>query len=105
VRRSICQTVMSNLSEVVDSLEHRMTALLKNYNTAKRERAVLESKLDALNKENAQLKVALEEGDERFKTLKTANALLGSNEYKRETKLKINTLIREIDACIVSLSE
>jgi len=43
--------------------------------------------------------------EQKVNTLKTANALLGSNDFKRETKLKINTLIREIDACIVSLSE
>ena len=31
--------------------------------------------------------------------------MLGSNEYKRETKLKINELVREIDKCITQLSE
>jgi len=38
-------------------------------------------------------------------TLKMANSLLGSDENKRETKLKINSLIREIDYCIAQLSD
>jgi len=31
--------------------------------------------------------------------------MLGSTEFKTETKLKLNSLIREIDQCIVQLSE
>jgi hypothetical protein len=38
-------------------------------------------------------------------TLKIANSLLGSDENKRDTKLKINSLIREIDYCIAQLSD
>jgi hypothetical protein len=38
-------------------------------------------------------------------TLKIANSLLGSDNNKRETKLKINSLIREIDYCIAQLSD
>ena len=43
--------------------------------------------------------------EERYESLKVASSMLGSEENKRETKLKINTLIREIDHCIVQLSE
>lgn len=96
---------MSSLSEVVDSLEYRITTLLKQYEDVKQEQVLLYQEVTALQHENEQLKAQLDVGDQRYKTLKTANALLGSNEYKRETKLKINALIREIDACIVTLSE
>ena len=41
----------------------------------------------------------------QYETLKLANALLGSEENKRDTKLKINSLIREIDYCIAQLSD
>ena len=40
-----------------------------------------------------------------YETLKITNSLLGSDENKRDTKLKINSLIREIDYCIAQLSE
>jgi len=42
---------------------------------------------------------------EKNEALSIANRILGSKEHKRETKLKINTLIREIDACIVQLTK
>ena len=41
----------------------------------------------------------------QYDTLKIANALLGSEDNKRDTKLKINSLIREIDYCIAQLSD
>ncbi|WP_225556167.1 hypothetical protein [Flavobacterium columnare] len=37
--------------------------------------------------------------------VKMTNALLGSDEFKRDTKLKINSLIKEIDYCIAQLSD
>ncbi|MEY2701557.1 MAG: hypothetical protein RLY43_190, partial [Bacteroidota bacterium] len=43
--------------------------------------------------------------EQELESLKITNSLLGSEEYKRETKLKINALIREIDYCIAQLSE
>ena len=45
------------------------------------------------------------EWTEKYETLKTVNSMLGSDENKRETKLKINSLIREIDQCIAQLAE
>ena len=43
--------------------------------------------------------------EDKYQSLKFASSMLGSDEDKRETKLKINALIREIDHCIVQLSE
>ena len=43
--------------------------------------------------------------EEKYETLKIANSILGSDESKKETKLKINALIRDIDHCISQLSE
>jgi hypothetical protein len=40
-----------------------------------------------------------------YETLKMTNSLLGSEDYKRDTKLKINSLIREIDYCIAQLAD
>jgi chromosome segregation ATPase len=41
----------------------------------------------------------------QYESLKITNSLLGSEENKRDTKLKINSLIREIDYCIAQLSD
>ena len=40
-----------------------------------------------------------------YKLLKIAKTIEGSESDSRETKNKINTLIREIDKCIVKLSQ
>ena len=99
------QMFMSSLSEVIDSLEYKIAALLKKYEDVTQMRVALETELTAQQQENIELKQALENREQKIKTLKTANALLGSNDYNRETKLKINSLVREIDACIASLAE
>ena len=96
---------MSNLSEIVDSLENRVGNLLQNYNKLKNEKLKLEKDLAVSKTEQDQCKVEVEKWKEECNTLKLANSMLGSNEHKRETKLKINELVREIDKCITQLSE
>ena len=96
---------MSEIAEIVDTLEKRLGKVL--------------SKLDDLEKTNLNLRAELnktatvvttqnkdfEALKMQYDTLKIANSLLGSEENKRDTKLKINSLIREIDYCIAQLSD
>lgn len=96
---------MSDLTEIVDILESRIEKLLQNYKKLEQRQQNLQEELTSLRSENQRLQESLESSENRVKTLKAANALLGSNDYKKETKLKINSLIREIDQCIVHLSE
>ncbi|AXT58657.1 hypothetical protein J8L88_16625 [Aquimarina sp. MMG015] len=96
---------MSDLIEIVDSLENRISKLLHKYDLLKQQNADLKGKIKNLE-ENSELQVdQLKQWEEKFSALKNANAMLGSDKYKRETKLKINALIREIDVCIAQLSE
>jgi len=96
---------MSNLVELVDSLEIKVGKLIDRERQSAQK--VLELDAELSNKMEAiqALQVKVEELTAKNQTLKTANAMLGSNDYKKETKLKINGLIREIDQCIVQLSE
>ena len=96
---------MRNLTEIVDSLERRVVKLLQQYNVLKQKNTTLQDELANLQHENHRLREHLESSEKKIQTLKAANALLGSNDYKKETKLRINGLIREIDQCIVQLSE
>lgn len=96
---------MSNIEEIVDSLENKISKILH--------------KLDILKQTNSRLKEELEQSQqtinaqaqeitnwqEKFDALKVANTMLGSSDNKRDTKLKINALIREIDHCIAQLSD
>ncbi len=96
---------MSDLTEIVDNLEGRIGKLLHKYKKLEQNQQHLQEELTKLKTEKQELQESLEASENRVQTLKAANALLGSNDYKKETKLKINGLIREIDQCIVQLSE
>jgi len=96
---------MSELSKVIDSLEVKFFKLSKKIEN-------LEQLNENLTKELSAIKLTAQHENEKVSTLKNeleslriTNSLLGSEEYKKETKLKINSLIREIDYCIAQLSE
>ncbi|MDD2821607.1 MAG: hypothetical protein PHW29_10120 [Flavobacterium sp.] len=96
---------MSVIAEIIDTLENKIEKLF--------------TKIKSLEKSNQDLKIELtnaaviiqtqsqeiETLKKQYETLKIANTLLGSDDNKRDTKLKINSLIREIDYCIAQLSD
>ena len=96
---------MSAIAEIIDTLEIKVEKLfekmkvLEKSNKDLREEIVRSAGIIKTQFDDFQ---ALEK---RYETLKIANALLGSDENKRDTKLKINSLIREIDYCIAQLSD
>jgi len=96
---------MSQLSEIVDSLENRISKLLHRYEKLKQTKQKLEEENQHLKEQNLQSKRQIIDWKEKFENLKIANSMLGSDQYKRDTKLKINALVREIDQCIAQLSE
>ena len=96
---------MSNIEDIVDALEKKISKVLSNQSVLKETNLKLsEEKAQYLSKIKNQ-ELAIETWKEKYDTLKMANTILGSDEDKRETKLKINALIREIDHCIGQLSE
>jgi chromosome segregation ATPase len=96
---------MSEIVEIIDALEIKIVKLVQKIQTLQKRNKELQINLDttAVNFENQSKNLQQLEDD--FETLKMANSLLGSEEYKRDTKLKINTLVREIDYCIAQLSD
>ena len=96
---------MSNTIEAVNLLEIKLKNLLSNYDFLLKENELLlqnSSKLQHQLLENKQL---FEQREEQFKLLKIAKTIEGSDNSTRDTKFKINALIREIDKCIVQLNE
>ncbi len=96
---------MSNLSEIVDSLENRVGNLIQKYDNLKQSKLKLEEELTVLKSKQSHFVKEIDKWQEECNSLKLANSMLGSEEYKRDTKLKINELVREIDKCITQLSE
>lgn len=96
---------MGNIESVVDSLENRISKVLHKLEVLKQTNAKLKENFDATQQKMIQQDTIISSWEEKYESLKFANSILGSDESKRETKLKINTLIREIDHCISQLSE
>ena len=96
---------MNNLFQIANLLEVKLSKLLEQY-------TVLQQENKKLLQLNGELEKQLKEQHQQFsdlegkhESLRVANAMVGSKEDKHVTKLKINTLIREIDKCIVQLSD
>jgi hypothetical protein len=96
---------MSNITQVVNIVEDKLKVLLENYTFLKEENEFLLNKTAVLENQLAKEKQLFNEIETKYQTLKIAKTIEGSKEDRRETKLKINALIREIDTCIVQLSE
>ncbi|MFD1294077.1 hypothetical protein ACFQ5N_09550 [Lutibacter holmesii] len=96
---------MSHITEVVNLVENKLKILLENYNFLKEENDLLLNKLAILENEISKEKQLFETLEKKYQVLKIAKTIEGSKEDRRETKLKINALIREIDTCISQLSE
>jgi len=96
---------MSEIVEIIDVLENKLKNLLRKIDHLEQTNLELNQELQ---KSTAFIQNQSKEIDtlkKDYETLKIANSLLGSDENKRDTKLKINSLIREIDYCIAQLSD
>lgn len=96
---------MSDLVEIVDSLENKISKLLRKTELLHKANMKLEEELVLVKRNEQTLQNSITEWEEKYNSLKLANSMLGSNTNKTEAKLKINTLIRELDQCIAQLSE
>ncbi|MBD0831787.1 hypothetical protein [Aestuariibaculum sediminum] len=96
---------MGNIEDIVDSLESKISKVLHKLELLKLENLKLKEDLAKSRQEVSTQKVQLENWEEKYEALRMANSILGSDENKRETKLKINALIRDIDHCIAQLSD
>ncbi len=96
---------MSVIAEIIDILEYKVEKLFAKTKSLEQKNQELKNdlvKAATLIEKQAQ---EIESLKKQYETLKMAHSLLGSDENKRDTKLKINSLIREIDYCIAQLSD
>lgn len=96
---------MSEIAEIIDSVESRIGQLFTKIESLEKDSTTLKAELQQaatlIRKQTDEISALKSECE----SLKMANSLLGSEENKRDTKLKINSLIREIDYCIAQLSD
>jgi chromosome segregation ATPase len=96
---------MSKIEDIVDALENKISKVLHKQEVLRQTNAKLSAKLEQQQQKLLEQQEEIASWADKYETLKIANSMLGSDENKRETKLKINALIREIDHCIGQLSE
>jgi chromosome segregation ATPase len=96
---------MSEFAEIVTTLENKVNKLfIKLEGLEKNSQGLLlelQKAARIINQQSSEMNALKKQYD----ALKLASSILGSEENKRETKLKINSLIREIDYCIKQLSD
>ena len=96
---------MSEIAEIIDTLENRIEKLITKVKSLEEKNQELHHQLKYAATNSTNQSQAVEQLKKDYDTLKITNSLLGSEDYKRDTKLKINSLIREIDYCIAQLSD
>lgn len=97
--------VMGGITEIVDSLEGKLYKLAHKLESLQRANGKMEDEItqsaSLISRQQEEIAMLKQQND----TLRMANSLLGSDDNKRDTKLRINSLIREIDYCIAQLSD
>lgn len=96
---------MDNVVGLVDLLEDKLTRLILNQEQLKEENRRLKQSEEMLLDKVSQQNLFIRDLEDKHQSLKVANAIVGNKEDKHLTKIKINTLIRDIDKCIIQLSE
>lgn len=96
---------MNEIDAVLKNLENLVSSLFIKIDELELKNKVLRNELSLSIKSNQKLSTTTEQLKIDIENLKITNSLLGSEEYKRDTKLKINSLVREIDYCIAQLAD
>jgi chromosome segregation ATPase len=96
---------MSEFAEIIKTLESNIEKLFSKIDTLEKNNTILNRELNDSAQTIINQSTEIELLKSQYNSIKMANSLLGSEENKRDTKLKINSLIREIDYCISQLSD
>ena len=96
---------MNRIESIVESLEMKISKVLNKLNQLKIENNSLRDELNSQIELNKVQISNLAQKENELESLRVASAMLGSNDDKRASKLKINALIRDINECIASLSD
>ena len=96
---------MEKINDLLFDLEKKVESNLNELLRLRNQNKELIDKNKFLINEKDDLMLNLESTEDKFKALKIANTISGSENNINETRSEINSLIREIDLCISQLSE
>ena len=96
---------MNKLFEIVNNLEAKLSKILGQHTILQQENLKLLQQKNNLQQQLEKHQEVIDTLEKKYESMRVANTIVGSKEDKHATKLKINTLIREIDKCIIELSD
>ena len=96
---------MDKIKDLLSDLEKKVESNLNELLSLREQNNELLDINKSLINEKNDLMLDMESLEEKFKALKIANTITGSENNINETRSEINSLIREIDLCISQLSE
>lgn len=96
---------MGNTIEAIHLLQDKLQSLLSNYEFLKNENEILLQNITLLQHQLKEKEQLFAEQKKQYDLLRVAKTIEGSSTNTKDTKLKINALIREIDKCIIQLHE
>ena len=97
---------MNNLESLSSEIQEKVGKALAKISRLADQNEDLEKKLNVAIAKNLDNEEIIESMKEKYKALKIASAITGSDSKSiEETKIEINSLIREIDYCISQLSD
>ncbi len=95
---------MKSISSIVKGLKAKTEKMLHLQEALQADNAQLKLKVSQLQSRVEELETAKEKLGDQYQTLKLARNVSGDNDKNLAIKLKINELVREIDKCIAQLN-
>ncbi len=89
---------------MIANLQANIDKLLERYEFLQKENQILNDQNFSLQQKNAHLNDEISSYQEELQVLKIAKTIGGSEEYKEDTKAKIDFLVSEIEKCIADLN-
>lgn len=96
---------MEELLKELQKLKEQFSTLRKKHFEREQRERDLKNENMLLKKQVEKLEDQLIQLGQENASLKSANALMGSSSYNKETKQQINRLIQQIDYCLIALSK
>lgn len=95
---------MKSISSIVKGLKAKTEKMLHLQEALQADNAQLKLKVSQLQSRVEELETAKGKLGDQYQTLKLARNVSGDNDKNLAIKLKINELVREIDKCIAQLN-
>ena len=91
-------------AEIFGTLRTRIKEIMKSLDKEKDEGAKLKGDFIELKKKSDQKLIEYKELEQKYNNLKLAKVLASETEESHDARIKVNSIVREIDKCIALLN-